>query len=140
MDKTTATTTVATAKAKGSVLLPFKQTRLLIGDVQVISASDELFNHVDTGGPLWTEEGDREVRLAMVFAAPFTEVPSITLGATGIDAAHDQNLRFDVRAIEVTPKGFTVQFKTWGDTHIARASVSWQAIGSAKTATTRRAG
>ena len=29
-------------------------------------------------------------------------------------------------------EGFTIEFSTWSDTHIARASVSWQAIGQAK--------
>jgi len=40
----------------------FKQTVLHVGHVQVISASDELFNHVDDNLPMWAGDGDRSVR------------------------------------------------------------------------------
>ncbi len=78
---------------------------------------------------MWTEDGDRAVRVEIVFDDAFKEPPSITLGLTGIDSSHDQNLRFALNAIDVTATGFTIEFTTWGDTHIARASVFWQAIG-----------
>jgi hypothetical protein len=29
----------------------------------------------------------------------------------------------------ITQKGFELNFLTWSDTHIARASISWQACG-----------
>jgi hypothetical protein len=32
---------------------------------------------------------------------------------------------------DVSPTGFNIRFKTWGDTKIARASVNWGAIGAA---------
>ena len=65
-------------------------------------------------------------------ARAFANVPCVTLGLTGIDASHDQNLRFWLKALDVKKEGFTIEFSTWSDTHIARASVSWQAIGQAK--------
>lgn len=111
----------------------FVQTQVQVGGLQIISASDELFNHVDAGLPMWAGDGDREVRLDVAFANAFAEPPGITLGLTGIDAAHDQNLRFWLDAVDVTAKGFTIMFKTWDDTHIARASVAWQALGKYKT-------
>jgi hypothetical protein len=41
----------------------FPQTAISIGDVQVISSTDELFNHVDDNLPMWAEDGDRLVSL-----------------------------------------------------------------------------
>lgn len=110
----------------------FPQTRSIIGDLQVVSSSDELFNHVDAGLPMWVGEGDRTIEADIVFDRAFKQPPNVTLGLTGVDAAHDQNLRIALQTTNIKTSGFTIQFKTWGDTHIARASVSWQAIGPAK--------
>jgi hypothetical protein len=49
-----------------------------------------------------------------------------------MDSDHTQNLRFWLNAINLSTFGFTVELKTWGSTHMARAGVSWQAIGMAK--------
>ncbi|MFD2442314.1 H-type lectin domain-containing protein [Paracoccus kondratievae] len=108
---------------------PFTQNLIWTGELQMISASGELFNHVDARLPMWAGSGDRSVRISTSFVAPFGAVPCVNLGLSGLDAAHDQNLRFRLEAVEVTRSGFVVEFVTWGDTHIARASVAWQAIG-----------
>ncbi|WP_243700280.1 H-type lectin domain-containing protein [Paracoccus versutus] len=113
--------------------LQFAQNIVLLGGMQIIQASDELFNHVDAGLPMWSSDGDRMVRLNIAFRVTFADVPLINLGLTGVDSAHDQNLRFWLRAADVTPQGFSIEFSTWGDTHIARAAVSWQAVGEAYT-------
>ncbi|WP_313352854.1 H-type lectin domain-containing protein [Paracoccus sp. (in: a-proteobacteria)] len=111
--------------------LRFPQDIISLGGVQVIRSSGELFNHVDAGLPMWSSDGDRLVRVEIEFCATFADVPMISLGLTGIDSAHDQNLRFWLREADVTEKGFSIEFSTWGDTHIARAAVSWSAIGEA---------
>jgi hypothetical protein len=120
-------------------LLPraFLQIKTKIDKLQVIASSDELFNHVDNRLSMWTGDGDRSVKREILFVQAFEEAPSITLGLTGIDAAHDQNLRFRLQAIDVKATGFTVEFTTWNDTHIARASVAWQAIGKTKADTSK---
>jgi hypothetical protein len=109
---------------------PFAQKVLKTGSVQVISAADELFNHVDSNLPMWAETGDRSVRLTVTFDKPFGETPALTLGVIGLDCDHSTNLRYGLSAEKVFREGFEVVFVTWGDTRIARASVSWQAIGS----------
>lgn len=108
------------------------QRKTEINGIQILSSADELFNHVDENLPMWSQEGDRVVRVTISFARAFAEVPSVMLGLTGIDAAHDQNLRFRLEALKIKKEGFTIEFSTWSDTHIARASVSWQAIGKPK--------
>jgi hypothetical protein len=115
----------------------FPQTKTEIDKLQIIASSGELFNHVDDGLPMWTGDGDRSVKNEILFVQAFEEAPNITLGLTGIDAAHDQNLRFRLQAIDVKATGFTAEFTTWHDTHIARASVAWQAIGKTKADTSK---
>lgn len=105
-------------------------TSPLVG-VQVITAAGELFNHVDENGPMWADDGDREVRFKLRFATGFQRAPHITLGISGLDSSCAQNLRFSLATDAVTPEGFVIIFKTWGDTKIARASVNWSAIGQA---------
>jgi len=107
----------------------FPQTTTSIDGLQIVTSSGELFNHVDNELPMWSGNGDREVRMDIQFEKAFDDLPSITLGLSGIDAAHDHNLRFRLSATDVKKTGFTIEFTTWGDTNIARASVSWQAVG-----------
>jgi len=110
----------------------FEQSILTIGEMQVISAADELFNHCDDERPMWKGEGDREVRVAFTFDEPFNEPPSLNFGVTGIDCDEGRNVRYGVSTENVTKDGFEVSFVTWSDTLIARASISWQAVGSAQ--------
>ena len=111
-------------------LIKQQTTSPLVG-VQVVTASGELFNHVDDNGPMWSGDDDREVRVAVRFAAHFQRPPHITLGISGLDSSCGQNLRFSLVADVVTALGFEIVFKTWADTKIARASVNWSAIGQA---------
>lgn len=103
-----------------------------IGDLQILSNSEEIFNHVDENLYMWSETGDRSLVKKIVFERPFTDVPAVSFGLSGIDSSCDQNLRFNLRIKGLTRTGFNIEFVTWGDTHIARASVSWHAIGRAR--------
>lgn len=105
------------------------QARLTVGKLQMLSAAGEIFNHVDEGGAMWSGDGDRRVEIPIVFLAPFALSPQVNIGLTGLDASHDQNLRIQLLAQDVTPLGFTLVCTTWGDTHLARVSASWQAMG-----------
>ncbi|SLN66227.1 H-type lectin domain protein [Pseudoruegeria aquimaris] len=109
---------------------PFIQQLLhLSSSSAVISATDELFNHVDTGDYMWTGDGERRVEMNFIFKQPFLDVPVMSIALSGADADQSTNLRFNLSAENVTATGFTAVFLTWDNTHIARASVSWTAIG-----------
>lgn len=95
----------------------------------VQSGSTEIFNHVDENKPMWSGDGDREVRLTIPFDAPFSEPPHVMIGLSGIDSSHAQNLRINLLTTDVTQESFTVICTTWSDTKIARASVTWTALG-----------
>lgn len=108
----------------------FEQRCLLSGEgLQIISATDELFNHVDTNDYLWSGQGPRALELAVRFQRPFATPPLVSLGLSGIDSSHSENLRFNITAESVSEAGFVIRFVTWDDTRIARASISWTAIG-----------
>lgn len=108
-----------------------QQTTSPLVGMQIITAMGEVFNHVDKNEPMWSGDGDREVRIPVSFAAPFQKPPHVSVGLSGIDSSRAQNLRFDLRAEEVTRDGFVLCFVTWDDTKIARASANWTAIGAA---------
>lgn len=109
----------------------FPQQHKTVGALQIITAADVLFNHVDDDLPMWSGEGDRALEVKIVFETPFKTPPMISLGLSGMDCDNSQNFRFWLKATSVEETGFTIEFTTWGATHIARAGVSWQAIGEA---------
>ena len=45
------------------------------------------------------------------------------------DISNNTNSRADVQAGDITPLGFTIAFRTWNDTQVARIRVAWTAIG-----------
>ena len=110
------------------------QQKLVIGQLLVLSATGEIFNHVDHDLPMWSGKGDRKITVHIVFHAPFAAPPLVTLGLAGIDSAHNKNLRVWLVARDVAEAGFSLECRTWGDTRIARASVSWHAIGQVRSA------
>lgn len=112
--------------------VPMEQNSITIGDVQVLAAMGELFNHVEQGLPMWSGNGNRSLEVKVTFARAFAETPIVTLSFCGLDAAHDQNLRCQLFAERISKTGFTIRFFTWSDTHIARASVTWSAIGKSR--------
>ena len=110
----------------------FPQKKIVVGALQIITATDEIFNHVDESLPMWTGEGDRSVTVDIVFVRSFNEAPAITLTLTGMDSDHTSNQRYWLKATRITTVGFILEFSTWDTTRIARAGVSWQAIDKAR--------
>ncbi|MBV0914229.1 H-type lectin domain-containing protein [Anianabacter salinae] len=109
----------------------FQQTYVDVGTHRVLYAIDEMFNHVDEKGPMWSKNGDRSVVLYFEFSHHFGQPPLVSLGVCGLDSDKSANLRFSLRANDITVDGFVAEFLTWGDTRIARASIYWQALGLA---------
>ncbi len=92
----------------------------------------QIFTHYNTGGPMWTERGAREARERVRFSAPFWKAPAVIIGIAMLDSAHTANLRVDVRAEHIDERGFDAILRTWGDTRIAQARLSWTALGEMK--------
>lgn len=83
----------------------------------------------DTQGPMWTDEGEREIRSPVKYSERFLMPPAVQLSASMWDLDSSRNLRGNLRAENVTASGFDAVFQTWGDTRVARLTVTWMAIG-----------
>lgn len=92
----------------------------------------QIFTHFNSGGPMWTGKGGREVRERVTFSAPFHEVPAVIIAIAMLDSDHTANLRVDVRAENIGLRGFDAVLRSWGDTRLAQARLSWTALGEMK--------
>lgn len=89
-----------------------------------------LFSDYQDGGDMWTGQGPRERRRAVAFRERFQSVPVVQCALSMWDVDHAHNMRADISAENVTPEGFDLVFRTWGDTRVARARIGWIAIGA----------
>jgi hypothetical protein len=88
-----------------------------------------LFSAIEDDGEMWTGTGPREVTKLIPFSEPFAAAPTVHVSPAMWDIEHRTNSRFDLTSEEVTAEGFTVRFRTWGDTRVGRIRVAWLAIG-----------
>ncbi|MFM7446404.1 MAG: H-type lectin domain-containing protein [Tabrizicola sp.] len=91
-----------------------------------------LFSDFADGGLMWTGNGNRESRFHVTFKTAFTDVPAVQVSISMWDMDHQANSRADITAENITPKGFHIVFKTWGDTKVARVRADWMAIGTVR--------
>ncbi len=99
------------------------------GTLGILQGSRMLFSDFADGGPMWTGEGPREVRQAVAFDTPFTAAPAVIVALSLLDLDRRTNARLDLSAENVTPAGFDIVLRTWGDTRIARIRADWTALG-----------
>lgn len=88
-----------------------------------------LFSDYESGGDMWTGEGERARRHSIRFAERFRTPPVVHCALSMWDIDSNTNARVEVNAENITEEGFDVVFRTWADTHAARARVRWMAIG-----------
>ncbi|MDI3336785.1 H-type lectin domain-containing protein [Defluviimonas aestuarii] len=103
--------------------------RLRSHKVGVERGSSVLFSDFEEGGVMWTGNGPREHRHTVVFSEAFSSPPVVQVGISMWDMDQKTNLRADISADSVGPKGFEIVFRTWGDTRVARIRADWLAIG-----------
>ncbi|MFC0342267.1 H-type lectin domain-containing protein [Paracoccus niistensis] len=90
-----------------------------------------LFSAFEDNGPMWTGTGPRVERVPVSFATPFRGPPVVHVGLSMWDISVAANQRVDIAAEDVTASGFTLVFRTWADTRVARVRADWLAIGPA---------
>lgn len=88
-----------------------------------------LFSDFQDGGVMWTGQGPRELRRVVTFSEPFKTEPVVHVNISMWDMDQKTNQRADISADTITPEGFVVVFRTWGDTRVARIRADWLAIG-----------
>lgn len=98
----------------------------------VFQGSVVLFSDFQDGGAMWTGSGPRELRRLVEFKEVFVTDPVVQVSLSMWDMDHKHNQRADISAEMVRPEGFSIVFRTWGDTRVARVRADWLAIGEIK--------
>ena len=106
-----------------------KMKRLATQRIGIEQGDDVLFSDYEDGGEMWTAEGPRERRKPITFGDAFRSTPIVHCSLSMWDVDHAHNVRADVSAENISPLGFDLVFRTWGDTRVARVRVGWLAIG-----------
>lgn len=78
---------------------------------------------------MWTGEGPRSAERQITFAAPYRSPPQVMVSLSMFDMDQASNQRADLFAQDVDEIGFTLVFRTWGDTRVARIRADWFSIG-----------
>jgi hypothetical protein len=97
--------------------------------VGVDSGDEVLFQDFEDGGEMWTGRGQRERRRRIRFSEKYISEPTVQLSISLFDMDAGSIMRADLAAESVTPDGFDMVFRTWGDTKVARVRVAWTAFG-----------
>lgn len=97
--------------------------------VGVLRGAEVLFSDFQDGGEMWTGTGPRAFRQPVKFSEAFMAPPTIHIGLSMWDLDNQQNQRVDISADDIGQAGFTIVFRTWGDTRVARVRAEWLAIG-----------
>lgn len=97
--------------------------------VGIQSGSTLLFSAFEDGGEMWTGTGPRKSVYHITFDEGFEEIPTVHLSMNMWDTDVGSNQRLDVQAASITKTGFDIEFRTWGDTRVARVRATWLAIG-----------
>jgi hypothetical protein len=103
--------------------------RISTATVGIAQGSRLLFSDFADGGPMWTGQGHRESRTAVVFDEPFRSAPAVMVVISLMDLDHNTNTRTEILAEHVTAVGFDLVFRTWNDTRVARVRAEWTAVG-----------
>lgn len=88
-----------------------------------------LFSDYESGGEMWTGEGERARRHSVRFGERYLIAPAVHCSLSMWDIDSSTNSRVEVSAENISEIGFDVVLRTWADTHIARARVRWMSIG-----------
>ena len=103
--------------------------RLSGGVIGVEQGSSLLFSDYKDGGAMWTGDGPREMRRPIRFSEAFSAPPAVHVSISLWDMDQKTNQRADISAEDITAEGFTIVFRTWGDTRVARVRADWLAVG-----------
>ncbi len=99
------------------------------GTVGIDHGDVVLFSDFEDDGQMWRGSGPRQSRAEVVFAKPYARPPHVQVSMSMWDISNNTNIRADVQAEDITETGFTIVFRTWSDTQVARVRVAWTSFG-----------
>ena len=88
-----------------------------------------LFSDYENDGEMWTGTGERERVLPVTFSQAYRNLPVVHCAMSLLDLATGPSIRADVGTRDITETGFSIVFRTWEDSRVARIRVAWMAIG-----------
>lgn len=97
--------------------------------IGVDQGEQALFSDFEDGGPMWSETGPREARIAIKYSQSYAVPPTVHVSLSMWDLDSKSNPRADLKSENVTTQGFDLVFRTWSDTRVARVRASWMSIG-----------
>jgi hypothetical protein len=103
--------------------------RLQNHSIGVDQGDTVLFSDFEDDGEMWSGIGPRKSLTEVRFAESFRSAPTVQVFLTMWDMDTGTNARGDLQAEDITPEGFKIAFRTWGDTRVARVRAGWSAIG-----------
>eukprot|EP00210_Caulerpa_lentillifera_P003800 g3629.t1 len=74
-------------------------------------------------------EHTRTRRVPMVFEQPLKTIPQVIVSVTNLLAQGSKYLKYETQALDVTTKGFTLEYKVFSDASIENVEVQWMALG-----------
>eukprot|EP00210_Caulerpa_lentillifera_P003829 g3657.t1 len=81
-------------------------------------------------GPLSNKnEHTRTRRVPMIFEQPLKTIPQVIVSVTNLLAEGSKQLKYETQALDVTTKGFTLEYKVFSDAAIDNVEVQWMALG-----------
>ncbi len=108
-------------------------TKLNIVNGLVVETGEiEVFNHVDPDDKMWAENGGRSVFRTVYLKEKFATAPMVHAGICLLDGSKGANMRIAIKVSNIKSDEFSAGVITWDDTRLARVSVNWIAIGTAK--------
>jgi hypothetical protein len=103
--------------------------RLNSGTIGIDHGDVVMFSDFEHDGQMWRGEGPRQSREAVRFSRAYATPPHVQVSISMWDISNNSNIRADVQAEDVHNEGFTIVFRTWADTKVARLRVAWTSIG-----------
>lgn len=102
----------------------------LLTTVRVCQGTVDLVTYDEGKGPLWTGEGERSCSVFVPFDVSFSAPPVVHASLALFDFHCATNQRLSLRVRGIDEHGFVAELRTWGDTRVARTSITWMAFGA----------
>jgi len=65
----------------------------------------------------------------MLFDQPLKTIPQVLVSITKLLAEGSKRLQYETKALDVTTKGFTLEYKVSSDVAVDNVEVQWTALG-----------
>ncbi len=96
-----------------------------------LAGHEIIFEDYENDGPMWSGDGEREVRKFISFERPFLSSPLVQTHVSLLDARTEVMIRYSIYPENISLEGFDLVFSTWEDSKYARVHASWSAFGPA---------